>query len=840
ATFPVFVRWFGFGGADKDKEEAGRNAGRSAGLVYWMNTAGAVCGVLAAGFFLVERLGMGASYKAAAAANLVCALLALAISRWGVKALREGPPAPVPARAPGFLEMTGDQAAACALLFISGYAALAAQLAWSRSLALVIGSSTYAFTVILAVFLLGLSSGGGLAGFVFGRRNPGWGAVAAGALAAAGGLCLSLSIQNYLPLLLTRLYPFYFSGKIPLAAIHLLLAALSIFPAAACMGFLYPALMGAGGAGGAAAGREIGRYTAVNTLGCIAGALAAGFSLIPRLGIERTLVLAALLYLLAGLAALYLSRAPRRLAWLILAPALAAAALLAYPKWDPWALSSGAYLYTHKFRGVKTYGEFLARAGRDELRILLHKDGAFATVTVLDDSDRERFLRVNGKSDASNNKVDMGTQLLLAYVPRVLLAGDLKSALVVGLGSGVTAGALAAMPEIREVDCVEIEPEVERAAALFSGINKGVLDSDKFKLVRTDARHFLTGSRKSYDLILSEPSNPWMAGVASLFTREAFSLAKARLSPGGIFCQWMHDYSMSPEDFRMVVNTFASVFPHMMLFSAAGGDYLLVGSPAEITPDYARVRYLLGTRPEMLSDLASLGLGDPFVFLAATFLLDDAAARAYAEGAPLHADDRMTLEFSAPRHLHDTSGMQVELSIARVRHRILPDRLANFSPKAAQLEELYLRAGEAAMGVFGVFTVEPFFHKVLEASPGNPRALTGLGRAALLVRDMRRAEEYFKKATESAVPHPPAYLALGGYYAVSGQAEKALDCLEAGVRRIPGDPGLTLALAEFYEATARPNKARELLKRLAPGSFRDRAQLQAFVQISERLKPAAK
>ena len=634
--------------------------------------------------------------------------------------------------------------------------------------------------------------GGGLAGYVFKKTCPGWGGISIAALSAAGCLLFSLSLQNYLPYLLVRLYPLYFNSVLPLPAIHLFMAMLTMFVPTVCMGFLFPALLGAGNGPGPVEGRTVGRYTAVNTLGAIAGVLVSGFVLIPVIGIELTLCITVLLYLLAALTALYVSREPWRKAGFILAPALVGAALFFYPKWEPGLLSSGTFFYSGEFRNVRDFSGFREHTRRYE--VLMYKDGASSTVTVLQNRAGIKFLRVNGKTDASNAKKDMATQLLLAYLPMALFPGDPQNALVVGLGSGVSAGALAQMPGMQRVDCVEIEPEVARAASFFSEINHGVLEQPQFNLILTDARHLLTGSKQTYDLIVSEPSNPWMSGIASLYTKEAFELVKSRLSGNGLFCQWIHGYAMSEADFKLVLNTFASVFPDMMLFTPAGSDYLIIGSQRRIETDYKRVGDAIAASPAMARDLRLIGLGHPFAFLAATFIFDDKAAREYAAGAPVHTDDRMTLEFSAPRSLLKNSGLRVEESLRMAKKKLLPERIANFYPNAGQIAGLYNIAGEAAMDLTGSSMAEPFFYKVLGAFPDDAAALTGLGRNAAASGDGFKAEWFFKKATALKTSFAPAYLRLSELYADRGENSKALDCLERGLKRFPGNPELTSAL----------------------------------------------
>ena len=246
--------------------------------------------------------------------------------------------------------------------------------------------------------------------------------------------------------------------------------------------------------------------------------------------------------------------------------------MVAFPRWDRNLLASGAYKYAPYVAASNTDDfEASLRAGRLEF----YRDGAAATVSV------RRLggaltLAIDGKVDASNAG-DMLTQRLLGVLP-VLMHRDPKDLCVVGLGSGVTAGSAMATGLVHRAEVVEISPEVVEASALFSKENGAVLSRPDVRLVVGDGRSHLRLTRRPYDVIVSEPSNPWMAGVAALFTREFFSAARARLKPEGLFCQWAHTYDISPSDLRSIVQTFRSVFPQGTMWLVGSGDLLLIGT----------------------------------------------------------------------------------------------------------------------------------------------------------------------------------------------------------------------------------------------------------------------
>ena len=317
--------------------------------------------------------------------------------------------------------------------------------------------------------------------------------------------------------------------------------------------------------------RAIGMLYSANTLGCILGSAAAGFLLIPHVGLRNTVLLCGGLYLLSGAAVLFKTR--ERLAGAVALGALVASIFL-LPNWQHDVMSLGIFDIDVE---AATSPDFTPGP---EPKLTYYREGSTCTVAVINFGDL-RTLKINGKADASTG-LDRSTQMLSGHLP-LLLADKTDRVLVVGLGCGASAGAATLHPA-KEIDCVEIEPAVGEAAHYFSVVNHDVFSDPRFHLVFADARNYLAATRRKYDVISAEPSNPWVAGVASLYTVEHFQACRERLADDGLICQWLQAYSMSPEDMSTVIASFTKVFPDAMLFGldASGVDLMLIAAEAPL------------------------------------------------------------------------------------------------------------------------------------------------------------------------------------------------------------------------------------------------------------------
>jgi len=399
-----------------------------------------------------------------------------------------------------------------------------------------------------------------------------------------------------------------------------------------------------------------------------------GFLLVPAIGVHATLVAGMVVNLALAALLLALSGSPRR--WAAAGAALGAAVLVAFlPRWNPQVMSSGVAVYALEYLPDAAIGGIAPLLAHRE--IVFYRDGPSATVAVTRVGG-QLSLRVNGKVDASSNLADMPTQLMLGHLPMVLHP-DPREVLVIGHGSGITTGAAARHP-LERLDALEIEPAVVEASRFFTRENRDVLRDPRVRLIVADARNFLLTTDRRYDVISSAPSNPWIGGLASLFSREFFGLARDRLRAGGVMVQWIQGYGLAPADLSMVVATFRSVFPATTVWQATQGDYLLVGRVQPAALDLRTLRTRWTNVAGLREDLGRLGIADwPGVL--GFFLLTEADAALVPGGDRLNTDDRLELEFSAPRGLMtDTAALNYRL-FQSVRRATLPALTPESAPE---------------------------------------------------------------------------------------------------------------------------------------------------------------
>ena len=698
ATFPLAVRWFA---------TERRHGARQTGRLYAANIVGAAVGSVLAGFVLLPSMGIVGTLLVGASASLVAAGTALALStrqlatdndarvareqaRTSFEAsdvprarrsrTQSSPHAALPERAArsdarawpdtsgrrkgsagpdagtwpdaGARPAAGTQPVlAATLLAITGLATFSTEVAWTRVYALLIGPSTYAFAATVATFVSGLAIGAMLASLVVARTaRPAAISALCFALAATASVWATGAAGTSLPHTVALEFA---ASPGPSILTRALWLSLVVLPMAMAIGAVFPlALQLASDV--QVSPRTLGMVYAVNTIAGVVGSLATGFVLIPALGLERTLTAAAGLLALGAIVAAAASRASTFVRALVLTPLAAALALfLGSAPWNRDLLASGAYNNASAIApGLDV--ESALTAGT----LVYYRDGATATVSV------KRLagtlsLAIDGKIDASTGG-DMLTQKLLAHLP-LLLSDAATRICIIGLGSGITAASALSHP-VTDLDVLEISPDVAEASRLFAPTGRSPLDDPRTRLLVADGRTHLALSSRTYDVIVAEPSNPWMAGVAALFTREFFLSARQRLSEHGIICQWVNTYDISLDDLKSVVATFASVFPHATLWLVGDGDLLMVGSldPQEPRIERAATRWATGAAA---ADLQSVGVTSPFVLLS-MYVGGDTEAATFARGAAIQVDDRMALEFSAPRALH-RGGQRDTVSILR-------------------------------------------------------------------------------------------------------------------------------------------------------------------------------
>ncbi|HXZ18669.1 MAG TPA: fused MFS/spermidine synthase [Candidatus Acidoferrales bacterium] len=681
-TLPVLVQ-----GLTRHSAELGRRLSR----LYWINTGGAVAGTLAAGFFLLANVGLRATVETAVGVNLVAGVLAVALGRgFGV------PPA---ATSTGAHPPRVSQPLSRFLLAafaVVGATAIAYEVAWTRLLVTFFGSSTYAFTLMLATFLAGIVLGSLLFEWWVARGGvPSLGGFALTqiltALAALGFLifyrelpAIVVAVLNWpydrLPEWLTGPLGLHTESFTALALAQFATAAAAMLPAATIFGFNFPlATVVIARRPGVErdSGAAVGKAYAANTLGAIAGAVLSGFFLIPRVGAFRVVGVMALANVLVALA-LLASAEGLKLVPLVGTLALggAIAAAMASGRLNNPAIATFApFLYYDPSKTRLTIQEWA-----ESFDVLYARDGLNASVSVAAGEDYIA-LRTNGKVDASNR--DIETQLFSGHLGAMFHPSP-RRVLVVGFGSGMTVAALARYPEVKQIDCVEIEPGIIEAAPLLDQLNRGVLRDPRVHVVLDDARNFLLTTRETYDLIVSEPSNPWIAGVASLFTDEYYQVARSRLRPGGLMVQWIQGYSIFPDDLRMVLATVAGQFESVSVWRGEEPDFLLLARMDRTPMKLDRLGELL-QKPAIRADFEAVNVFAPEGVLA-YHRLDDQDLRRFVAGVRHNTDDNTLLEFHAPRALLRHGLYEENIEEAwKARSSPLPNDVRVSNPREALL-----------------------------------------------------------------------------------------------------------------------------------------------------------
>lgn len=646
-------------------------AGDRVGTLYGVNTAGAVFGTWLGGFVLLPALGLTWTTVGAAAANVVLGVIALAVSRWASGAEQVAAEADLPGAFHPALRVVALVAG------LAGFASLVYEIAFTRVLVLMLGASVYAFSVMLLAFLIGIAAGGKaggwLADFVLARGGQ------TGVMLTLAGLQLGVGLCAWLLMYVFPELPFWYVWLFDdLNAIDrpgaiwwvsLLVAGVVMTPPALLMGASFPVAVRAVTGETERLGGSVGAIYGANTTGSLLGAAFAGFVMLPNLGVQGTMFVGIAVNLCGALVLCARGgragpeprlRAALGVATLLLLPIVTG--VLFRPPWNPLLMTAGMYKYVSETKNHTREGIWRYAVERYEL--LYYAEGLSSVVTVAKNRETGNlWLANNGKVDASTSS-DMPTQVLVALLP-FLFVDKPDDVLIIGLASGITAGSALTVGDVGRAEVVELEPAIVQAAELFKDHNHDVVHDPKVRIIANDGRnHVLLAEPGSWDIVVSEPSNPWLTGVSNLFTREFFELGKTRLKPGGVWSQWVQMYGMGPEDLRSLLKTFTEVYPHVLLFATIeDADLVLVGSesPLEVTPD--RIAAFLRENPAAHEELTRIDMREP-IDLMAVYVMDRDAILRIVGDADLNTDDNMRIEYNAPKWLHrDTSLPNMEIVV---------------------------------------------------------------------------------------------------------------------------------------------------------------------------------
>ncbi|MCC7204545.1 MAG: fused MFS/spermidine synthase [Phycisphaeraceae bacterium] len=804
-TLPILVK-----GVTRGWEELGERVGR----LYWVNTLGAVAGTFGAGFWLIPAWGLRHSVATAVAMNVLAGGMALVVSR------RVRPAQPLSSAGPveAGTNPRGD-AFMLAAFAVVGATAFVYEVGWTRLLATTILSSTYAFTMMLGTFLVGIMLGSML--FEAWSRRGGRATLGTFALtqtATAVTVGVFLATFGRMPEL-AEWFLKADSGYRDLLRFQLAVCSLTMLPTAVVFGFNFPVVTAliAGDRGTAGRGAAVGRAYAANTLGAIVGAVLAGFWLVPAVGSYRLIGLAAGVNLALGAVLVWRwgGRSVTAIAGQVCLMGLLVWMSIAQPFFDRAMATFNAVLY----RGAVHPGLTLAeRAGLDD--VVFVEDGLSATISVCR---REDYLaiRTNGKTDASNH--DMLTQGISGHLG-VGLHPSPERVLVIGFGSGMTVATVAAYPDVKSITTVEIEPAVMRAAPLLEPLNRGVQRDPRVRVVVDDARSFMLTTPRRYDVIISEPSNPWIAGVSSLFTEEYYRAARGRLAAGGVLVQWLHAYMLFPEDFRMVLGAIAEQFPRVTLWRGNSGDYLIVAQMEDRPLAFDRF-WRMWDVGAVRWDLARMGLSEPESLLA-FFELDDADVRRMIGSPDRNTDDHTLLEYRAPLAMMST-GVTARTSEMIRTHRTV-EWPREIGPERREMAPFWAAKTMVDLGQVRDATR---FMQMLAGSPASADLEVLRGRFECLTAGWDAAAAHFERALRMDPDHQPALLGAGRTAEQRGDTSTARRMYERVLTLNPGSIEAMEDLSRLMRLQGEYAQAMAMRRRVAEA--RGGANLEDLTELAE-------
>jgi spermidine synthase len=604
------------------------------GFFYGGNIAGAVCGCLFAGFYLLRVYDMATATYVAAAINAVVAWISYRLSR----RTRYAPTPPAESPIPESSPTLAAQGSIYFAIGLSGLTALGAEVVWTRLLSVMLGATVYTFSIILAVFLGGLGIGSGVASQV--ARQMKCPRIALGVcqiLLAAAIAWTAYTLADALPNwpidpLLTRRAVFNFQ-------VDIMRCMWAVFPAACLWGASFPFALAAAAERSDDSGTLVGRVYAANTIGGIVGALAFSIALIPWIGTQdcqRLLVALAAISALIVCAPVARSLGSRGAATTV--------ASLAAVVWLIAGISPVPWL-------AVAYGRRMILQ-TDPGRALYVGEGRDYSVAISEPPDGDRYFHVAGKVEASTALADMRLQRMLGHIP-ALFHQDPKTVLVVGFGAGVTAGTFVLDPTVKQIMICELERLVPPAAAkYFSDENYNVGNDSRTTIHYDDARHFILTSKEKFDIVTSDPIHPWVKGTSSLYSKQYFELVKQHLRPGGIVTQWVPLYESDIATVKSELATFFDVFPNGTVWgntiNGRGNDLVLLGQaePLDLNIDALEDRW---DRPDHARVAQSMGAVN---FHNATDILATYAGRAsdlkpWLAGADINEDMSMRLQYLA-------------------------------------------------------------------------------------------------------------------------------------------------------------------------------------------------
>ena len=804
-TLPILSRFF-----VNRLEKLGLNVG----ALYALNTFGAVVGCVAAGFFLVQYLGVQASIYLAAAINFAVAIIAFLLDRLSVRSAESSEvetQETQPASDPAPVDSGSDPIFRLVLFAfaVSGFCALSYEVFWTRILVFFLGSTTYAFSTMLAAFLFGIALGSFIFAWIADRLKSlvnllglvqiGIGLAAVALIPAFGGL---YDIGSTLQSMFGGARFWSFAACVIVMSVPTLL-----------MGMSFPIVARIYTVNAAKLGRSIGNVYALNTVGSILGAFCAGFILIPLIGIRPGIVLMATLNVIIGCVLIFRNKKRSQffngaaVGGTILTIGIAAIVLFVANK--PLFLKSAIF-----------------RTQRPGDTIIDYQEEVDATVTTLKDDEDVYRLYVDTNQAADASRWDSPSHRVIAHLP-LLLHPNPKRALVVGFGMGVTSYSIT-QHGVR-VDAVEISKRViDSARSHFSHVNRNVLDNPLFSHYINDGRNHILMTEQKYDMISTGIIHPLVsAGSSNIYTADFYRLCQRILTEDGIMCQWVPLHRVPEEHYKTIVRTFVEVFPHATLWYKYTPDFvILIGTPRPLRINYKDflARAQIPSIREGLAhdDLDGMSLLD-------SFMMGEKRVLEYVGDGPIHTDDHPHLEFFRAQDLTNTTAANVA-GMTKHRERVTP-YLDNYGRTIGEKKEirgqvrqyfdatqkLILGQVEYAKGQYD--RAVGLLNQAIAINPEDDTIRYNLSVVAELFNEeyqgeLKQLERLVKQAQQKDPKDVEGYLQLAVIYEGQGKLAEAAEALEKAIDLAPDRVDFFLLLGPIYERQERFDEALRTYQRL--------------------------
>lgn len=641
-TLPILVRFI-----SNSLEEVGKNLT----LLYFMNSLGAVVGSILAGFYFLETFGLKSTTYIAAFIDLIVGIICLYMAIFKPMIEKITTPTEGKKELDSRFKISAKKYRIILLIAaITGFCAMLYEVAWVRLLIPILSSSTYSFTLILTVFISGITIGSLILYFGIHRIKKPFLFLGLCQMAIVISILITMPLYEKVPFKIWQLigsdmrttdgYAIYMRTQIFYTFLIMIIP--TIF-----MGMSLPI------AGKMAiekiedSGRSIGKVFSLNTLGTVFGSLIAGLILIPFIGIRSTIHIGLLINVILSVLVLWqkgiLSRFKKGLTISILSISF----LFYFTSSDQeaWVFSIMTSEISRKINRVKPPKDYEAfiESSRKKGKLLYYNEGVSGTIAV-GQRDDQVYLYTNGKGDA-NSLSDKRTQVTLGQLP-MILHPNADTVFVIGFGSGTTIGHVLTHKTVKYAEVAEISPEVIEASVHFNFMNEEPLKDPRLNVIQDDGVSALRLSRYKYDIIISQPSNPWSAGVGNLFTKEFFNDCKQKLSNGGYLAQWFSLYEMDDKSLKLIMRTALSEFNYISLWHIGKSDVLMMCSN---TPFNFNLKNIENRYNSVKEKLENIGVSTFPVFLSQEYLSSKEKLIEYSSKGPMNTEDFPLLELWSPK-----------------------------------------------------------------------------------------------------------------------------------------------------------------------------------------------